>query len=88
MSAQHFTPWGSDERPCWHGTRFIGLLHDGTAARCSLPGGPGVRSMQAGGCSAFECEVGADDEPRAPGGSSAIAPLKFSDQQVAAAWAP
>ena len=39
------------------------LVYNGTAALCSRPGCPRVRSMPANGCSAFEREPGADDDP-------------------------
>jgi len=61
----HFTPWNAQQRPCWHCTQFVALVYEGSAARCSLPNGPRIVSMPAGGCSAFEREVGSDDEPDA-----------------------
>jgi hypothetical protein len=63
MPATHFTPWTADLRPCWHCSRFGGLLYDGAAASCSLVNGPKVRAVPERGCSAFEREVGADDVP-------------------------
>lgn len=63
MHAAHFNPWSSTPRPCWHCNAFAGLLYGGSAARCTRPYSATVRSMPANGCSAFEREVGADDEP-------------------------
>ena len=63
MHAAHFTPWSATVRPCWHCTSFRGLVYAGSAARCARPNSAAVRSMPANGCSAFEREVGADDEP-------------------------
>lgn len=60
----HFNPWGID-RPCWHCHHYVAMLPCG-AAECSLQLGPRVRSQPERGCSAFEREPGADDEPGAP----------------------
>ena len=53
-------------QPCWHCSRFIALVYDGSAAECSLPNGPRIRSMPAWGCAAFERQPGADDDDHAP----------------------
>ena len=63
MPATHFTPWQSERRPCWFCAHFAGMLYGGSAARCSLANSARVRSMPSDGCSGFEREVGADDEP-------------------------
>lgn len=62
----HFNPWGVD-RPCWHCHHYVAMLACG-AASCSLQLGPRVRSQPERGCSAFEREPGADDEPGPPAG--------------------
>lgn len=58
----HFDPWGA-LRPCWHCTRYDGLVYGGTAALCNLPNAARVRSSPVNGCSAWQREPGADDEP-------------------------
>lgn len=58
----NFNPWGPPRR-CWHCTRFDGMVYRGTAALCTLRSGPRVRSAPANGCSSWEREPGADDEP-------------------------
>lgn len=58
----HFNPWGA-LRPCWHCTRYDGLVYGGTAALCNLPNGARVRSSPVNGCSAWQRETGSDDEP-------------------------
>lgn len=60
--AQHFTPWSTVARPCWHCRSYQGMTAGGSAALCSLPNACRVRSMPGNGCSAFEREVGADDD--------------------------
>jgi hypothetical protein len=77
MHAEHFSPWGTDQRPCWHCTQYAGTAAGGSAALCSLPGGPRVRATPSAGCSAFEREVGADDEPGPPA-AGADRPIRFS----------
>ncbi len=62
VTKAHFTPWTATQRPCWHCHHFDGLEGSG-AALCGLRSGPRRRSMPAAGCSAFEREPGADDEP-------------------------
>lgn len=55
--------------PCWHCTAFDGLTGGGSAALCSRPLSPRVRSSPETGCCGFERAVGTDDEPdRAPAG--------------------
>jgi len=39
------------------------MRYGATAAECSLANGPRIRSMPADGCSAWERQPGADDEP-------------------------
>jgi hypothetical protein len=56
----HFQPHSSERRPCWHCSRFIGLIYQGSAAACELGT---VRAMPAQGCAFWQREVGADDEP-------------------------
>lgn len=56
----HFTPHRDQQRPCWHCTRNLGLVYQGSAARCALGG---VRAMLQSGCAFWAREVGADDEP-------------------------
>lgn len=63
----HFDPWGVP-RPCWHCSRYVRLIHAGTAALCNLPNGPRVRSMPERGCCSWQREPGADDEPGPPSG--------------------
>lgn len=58
----HFDPWGA-AKPCWHCSHYLAMTYGGTAALCSLPNGPRVRSSPLNGCSAWEREVGSDDEP-------------------------
>ena len=65
MSTRHFTPW-TEPRPCWHCRHFAGMLYGGAAAACTAPNGTRVRALPAGGCAAFEREVGADDEAGPP----------------------
>ena len=48
--------------PCWHCTRFIELVAEGTAARCASGG---IRALPARGCAFWEREPGTDDEPEA-----------------------
>ena len=64
-ATSHFSPW-QPQRPCWHCVRFDGLGPDGSVAYCALARAARVRSRPADGCSAFEREVGADDEPGPP----------------------
>ena len=58
----HFSPFSSPVHACQHCHFFDGLIFQGSAARCSLPGGARVRSLPEHGCSAFEREPGCDDE--------------------------
>ena len=62
MFGRHFSPHVAERRPCWHCTQFVGMVAAGSAAKCSLPNGPRVRSIPAHGCSAWERETGADDD--------------------------
>ena len=50
---------------CWHCRHFVALVYEGTAALCTLPNGPRVIAQPARGCSGFQREPGADDEPGA-----------------------
>jgi hypothetical protein len=63
---QHFNPWAADGRPCWHCIYFDAMVYQGSAAACRHKGGPRIRSAPANGCSAWEREVGADDETGPP----------------------
>jgi hypothetical protein len=66
MSLGHGTSLETPPQPCWHCIWFKGLLYQGSAAACSLPNGPRVRSAPLTGCSAWEREPGVDDEPDPP----------------------
>jgi len=63
----HFSPWLAEPRPCWHCVHFGGMLFGGSAAGCTAPGSAKVRAMPKDGCSQWEREPGADDEPGPPG---------------------
>lgn len=69
-------PWPTAARhPCWHCTGYEGLTGGGTAALCSRPNSPRVRSSPEAGCSGFERALGSDDEPGlAPAGFSGSLP--------------
>ena len=58
MHSGHGSHLEAPSQPCWHCTRFAGLLYQGTAAACGYPGGPRVRSQPAHGCAFWEREVG------------------------------
>lgn len=92
MPAVHFSPWSATVRPCWHCASFRGLVYAGSAARCAAPNSAAVRSMPANGCSAFEREVGADDEPDVVPACEAAPGLPVRTGPVIpltpAAWAP
>ena len=64
------------------------MVYAGSAARCSLPNGPHVRAMPAGGCAFWLREPGTDDESGPPGGLEAQAVLKAVDVAADVAWAP
>jgi hypothetical protein len=57
-----FTPWSETPRPCWHCYWYGGFDGSHTHAICNRPGATRRRTQPASGCSAFEREVGADDE--------------------------
>ena len=61
----HSTP-ATLGQPCWHCRFFVAMAYQGTAARCSQPGGPVVRSQPQHGCSSYQREPGTDDEPGPP----------------------
>jgi hypothetical protein len=65
MPPMHYSP-KLPARPCWHCTAFGGMTAQGTAALCNRPGCCQVRPGPAAGCSAWEREVGTDDEPVHP----------------------
>jgi hypothetical protein len=71
MAASHFSPHQAAPQPCWHCRHFGGMLYAGTAAACMSRDSARVRAMPANGCSGFEREVGADDEPEPPARSAA-----------------
>lgn len=50
--------------PCWHCHHFVARVDDDTAF-CSRELAPRVRTAAHHGCSGFEREPGADDEPAA-----------------------
>ena len=54
-----FTP----NQPCWHCHLFERMVYAGTAARCTVGGHVRIEAVPARGCSAWQREVGADDEP-------------------------
>ena len=65
------------------------MVYAGSAARCSLPNAPRVRSLPAGGCAFWLREPGTDDEPGPPAGQDeqvALKPAVVQAQPVA--WAP
>jgi hypothetical protein len=66
MVAHHFSPHTTERRPCWHCRHFGEMLYGGSAAACTAPNGTRVRALPAGGCAAFEREVGTDDEAGPP----------------------
>ena len=84
----HSTTLGDLRRPCWHCPRFAGMLPDGSAARSTLPNAARVRSQPAWGCSGFEREVGADDEPGPPGGARSTPVLISRQAATPVQWAP
>ena len=57
-----FNPWG-EPRPCWHCHHFEALVYQNTSALCKSKTGPRVRSGPASGCSGWEREPSANDEP-------------------------
>lgn len=59
----YFSPHNGERRPCWHCAWFEALICERSAALCTLPNGPRVRSMPRDGCVSFTREPGADDEP-------------------------
>ena len=65
MLYTHFAPTVPDQ-PCWHCSRFDGMTAQGSAALCTLPHAARVQALPGRGCSAFEREPGADDEPGPP----------------------
>ena len=72
LRCMNFWPTSNDYRPCWHCIQFAGMLYAGSAAACTSPGGPRVRSMPGGGCVNWERQPGADDEPGPPGGQEVL----------------
>ena len=58
----HFQPTIPD-RPCWQCSAFDGVDSSGTAALCHRRRYPRVRTQPERGCSGWQREVGADDEP-------------------------
>jgi hypothetical protein len=64
MVNTHFTPWGTPDRPCWHCHQFDRMV--GSASRCFIGGQVRIEAMPARGCSSWEREPGADDEPGPP----------------------
>ena len=91
---QTFNPWGVP-RPCWHCHHFAALVYQGTAALCMSGSGPRVRSGPAHGCSGWEREPGADDEPgppshgtAAPGRHVSIGRAPGAVQAQPVRWAP
>jgi hypothetical protein len=64
------------------------MLYSGSAARCSLPNAPRVRSMPSGGCAFWLREPGTDDEPGPPGVLEAQAALKRVEVPAEVPWAP
>jgi hypothetical protein len=68
MPATHFSPHSIDPRPCGIATWFDGADASGTMARCANSGCAKRRTNPYQGCSCFQREPIADDEPdRAPG---------------------
>lgn len=58
-------------RPCWHCRAYAGLTGQGSAAVCrDRSGAVSVRTNPEQGCSFWEREPGADDEPGPPAGWS------------------
>lgn len=89
MGSPYFNPHGAACTPCWHCIRFDGMAYAGTAALCSLPNAARVRSDPAHGCSAFQREVGADDEPGPPAvdeGQAVLVPVGAPEPGTR--WAP
>jgi len=68
-----FTPYKTETVRCWHCRHFEGLAAAGSVAVCRAGSGyPRVRSMPEWGCSGFEREPGADDDPEAVPAESLI----------------
>lgn len=63
MISTSFHPYPETFNPCWHCTSFVAMIYQGSAACCSRPGVSRVCALPERGCSAFEREPGADDEP-------------------------
>jgi hypothetical protein len=61
MIAAHFSPWQDGHRPCWHCTHFVAVVYQGSAAMCSAPSHPVIRSNPIQGCASFTRQSGADD---------------------------
>jgi hypothetical protein len=78
-------------RPCWSCVWFGRMVYGGSAAWCDLPNGPRVQAGPWEGCSAWEREPGADDEPGPPACLEAAqdsAVRQFVAQVTPVAWAP
>ena len=57
-----FHPYIESNNACWHCVAFDGMTAEDTAALCTMPRHPRVRSQPEGGCSSFVRETGCDDE--------------------------
>jgi hypothetical protein len=78
-------------RPCWSCVWFGRMVYGGSAAWCNLANGPRVQAGPWEGCSAWEREPGADDEPGPPACLEAVqasAVRQFEAAVVPVAWAP
>jgi hypothetical protein len=63
-----------DLRPCWHCTHWAGIDPSPFYTRCSAPLHSVTQADPWHGCSAFERQVGADDEPGPPLGFRGSSP--------------
>lgn len=54
--------------PCWHCTGYGGLVYQRSAARCTKPGHPAIRTEPHQGCSGWVRAPGTDDTPDDPAG--------------------
>jgi len=58
-----YHPGFDKTRPCWTCCWWDGMAAQGSAALCAQPGSSKVRATPETGCSGWEREPGADDEP-------------------------
>lgn len=78
MLRPYFSPHTTPHQPCWHCHFYERLLHAGSAAACTMPRAPRVRSAPEHGCSGWEREPGTDDEAGSPEGDTSERRSKLS----------